>query len=153
MATTTDYTGRKVDFSFFPRTTSGVTVEASLRPQPLVIAGPLKASQNFARIILSSLGERKESPQYGSNLLKELSSGYIRYPVQIEQIFSQESLRVLDYIRRNTPVGYPADETIDSVNLLDYSMESRGSLTLSVQIHLVSGDTETFLLPVVWSKS
>lgn len=153
MATTKNYFNRKIDIALFGETTSGSAVNMGTRPQSLAITGKLKASQNYIRIFLSSLGERKESPLLGSTLIKNFRSNNIAFAAEIQQIFLVENVLVLKWIKERYNQDIPEDERIDNVILLNYAIQPGGKVTLNLQLTTVAGESVAFHLPVVWSNN
>lgn len=152
MSTTVNYTGRKVDIALFGLTNSGTPIDLGLRPTALAITGKLKASQNYIKTLLSQLSERKEDPTYGSGFVSSLKSRNITFPIQITQAFSSANLLVLKYLKDFYDSSVPLDERIDKVDLLNYSIEPGGKISLTLQLYTQAGETYVFYLPVAWSR-
>ena len=153
MPTTTNYSGRKVDIALFGSTPSGAAIEMGMRPTALAITGKLKASQNYIRTLLSMVGERKEDGTYGSELIQSLLSTNISFPIQIQQAFSIQNALVLKWIKSLYTDATALDEQIDTVALLDYSIQPGGKVSLSLQLSTLAGETASFYLPVAWSTT
>ena len=153
MATTKDYFNRKLDIALFGETTSGVPINMGTRPVSLVITGKLKASQNYLRVLLSNLGERKENPLMGSILIKNIRSGNIAFSSEIEQIFLIENVLVLKWIKERYTNDIPNDERIDNVKLLNYAIQSGGRVILDLSLTTVAGETSAIHLPIIWSNN
>ena len=149
-----NYTGRTVDLSIFAGlgvpgvpVASGFTVGSFGASQ--AIAGPAKAAQNYARLLLTPLGSNRARPLLGSNFLPRVRAGAVRYPADLASLFAIENLRVLTFLS-TLPAPAFADEQLAGVTMTAAAVTPTGfamSLTLSV----ASGDTLPFLLPVAWS--
>ena len=153
MAITKNYFNRKIDIALFGETESGVPVSMGTRPVSLVITGKLKASQNYLRVMLSNLGERKEDINFGSTLIKNFRSNNIAFSSEIEQIFLIENVLVLKWIQERYNGDTPEDERIDNVKLLNYDIQSGGRVILNLELTTVAGESALFHLPVVWSNN
>lgn len=153
MATTKNYFNRKVDIALFGETDSGKPIDMGTRPISLVISGKLKASQNYLRVMLSNLAERKEDPLFGSTLIKNFRSNNIAFSSEIEQIFLIENVLVLKWIKERYNNNTPQDEQIDSVQLLNYDIQPGGRVILNLELTTVAGESAAFHLPIVWSNN
>lgn len=153
MATTKNYFNRKLDIALFGETTSGTPIGMGTRPVSLVITGKLKASQNYLRVLLSNLAERKESPLMGSTLIRNIRSGNIAFSSEIEQIFLIENVLVLKWIKERYTDGVPDDERIDNVKLLNYAIQPGGQVILNLNLTTVAGETSVVHLPIIWSNN
>ena len=147
--TSINYYGKRADMSLYPPKVAG-------RPQTMgfgiysakVIAGPLKAAQNYARVLLSSRGERKEDPMYGTYLLSDFSSGNLMLPIQITQTFSVNNLRATTYLFDQYSDITPLDERIQYSRLSNYTVISKTSIDFEIELKTASKETLIFLLPV-----
>jgi hypothetical protein len=153
MATTKDYFNRKLDIALFGETVSGVPIDMGTRPTSLVITGKLKASQNYLRVMLSNLGERKEDSLLGSTLIKNLKSSNIAFTSEIQQIFLIENVLVLKWIKERYNNDVPNDERIDNVKLKNFSIQPGGKVILDLELTTVAGESLPFHLPIIWSNN
>jgi hypothetical protein len=153
MPTTTNYSNRLIDLSLFPEKTSESPVNLGIRPIPLVITGKLKASQNYIRILLSDVGERKENKLFGSTLYSSFKTTNISFPVQIYQIFSSQNLLVLKWIKERYNDQTPLDERIEKVELINYGVQPGGQIILDIKLYTQAGETAEIHLPVKWQKT
>ena len=146
----TNYSGRTVDLSIFPDLSAiGIPAESKLSIQPKAVAGIAMAVQNFARILLTPLGNYRADPLMGSNFSQKLSNRYILYPSDLQQVFLIESARVLDYMASHYGSA-PLDERIQSVSLLSSSVRST-TISMTIAVVTAAGNTVSFILPVVWN--
>lgn len=148
--TTINYTGRAVDIALFGLSTDGRAVNMGIRPTALAITGKLKSSQNYIRALLSTVGERKEHPTFGSDLIKEFKSSNISFPSQIDQIFAICNISVLKWLKDRYYDTTPEDEQVSSAQLLSYSVEPGGKISLNIQLTTMAGESVAFHLPVTW---
>jgi hypothetical protein len=151
MTTSQNYSGRKVDLSLFPdlkspSTPVSMTVEGAGR----VIAGAAKAAQGFLLALLSSQGERPGDPEFGTKLLYRLRTGGVRYPSDIDQIFTMEASRAMDWWNSKSKLR-PTDEQIKNVELVARNI-SQTDISMSMVLTTLGGDNVTLLLPVKWSN-
>ena len=147
--TSVNYYGKRADMSLYPPKVAGVPQTMGFGVYPAkVIAGPLKAAQNYARVLLSSRGERKEDPDYGTNLLSDFASGNLMLPIQITQTFSVNNLRAMIYLKGQYQSSTPLDERIKSASLVDYTVVSKTSINFEIELKTASKETLLFLLPV-----
>jgi hypothetical protein len=153
MATTKNYFNRKLDIALFGETISGVPINMGTRPTSLVITGKLKASQNYLRVLLSNLGERKENELMGSTLIKNIKSGNVSFSSEVEQIFLIENVLVLKWIKERYTDDIPDDERIDNVKLLNFDIQPGGQVILNLSLTTVAGETSAVHLPIVWSNN
>jgi hypothetical protein len=152
MAATKNYTGRKVDLCLYPGlAASGVPVPARVGLFSRVIAGPGKAAQNFARILLTPLGTYRAYPKLGSNFMLRLEQGFVRFDVDLLHLFAGESLGVLTFMRSLATAVTPLDEQLAEVVMTSYSVQ-RGVVSLTLQFTTRAGVGTSFLLPVAWSS-
>jgi hypothetical protein len=147
---TQNYQGRRVDLSIFPGLrVSGQSVPAGFGPHPRVIAGPAKAAQNYARLLLTPLGSNRARPALGSHFLSRVRAGFVRYPADLASLFAIENLRVFNFLN-SLPAPDRVDEQLESVVLENYALQP-GGLTMTLAVRVASGDALPFLLPVVWN--
>jgi hypothetical protein len=147
--TSINYFNRKIDISFFPKKKEDASqllgFGGSHAPS---ISGPLKASQNYIRVLLSSAGERSEDPSLGTKLIKDFSSKNMIFPMQISQNFAINSLLATNYLRKNYSSDTPADERVLGAKLLNYSIVGKTYINLEIELKTESKDALVFLLPV-----
>ncbi len=147
--TSVNYYGKRADMSLYPPKVAGVPQTMGFGIYPAkVIAGPLKAAQNYARVLLSSRGERKEDPDYGTDLISDFASGNLMLPIQITQTFSVNSLRALVYLKTKYQDSTPLDERIKSASLANYTIVSKTIVDFEIELETASKETLLFLLPV-----
>jgi hypothetical protein len=147
--TSTNYIGRKIDMSLYPKKSADLPQTMGIGPlSVLSISGPLKAAQNYARVILSRSGERSEDSGFGTDLLTDFSSSNLKFPMQVLQSFSINSLLAINYLKSKYTADTPPDERIKSARLISYSIIGRTSINLNVELNISSGEKLTFLLPV-----
>lgn len=149
--TTVDYTNRSVDLALFGLSENGAAIDMGVRPMALAITGKLKASQNYIRALLSSVGERKEDPTFGSGLISDMKSSNISFPIQIDQAFAIQNASVLKWMKDLYDSSIPDDEQVKSTKLLSYSIEPGGKISLYIQLTTQAGESVAFHLPVAWS--
>jgi len=143
------YSGRKVDMSTYPAKSGSSPQLLGFGSMPaLAIAGSLKASQNFLRMLLSSKGERREDPEFGSEFSSGLSSSNLVHPIQVYQIFSRSAVRILRKLSEEYTDDTPDDEKIKSAELILFNMSSPTSIELDIEITMDSEEEMSFLLPV-----
>ena len=111
--TTKSYAGRKVDISL-----NGVLIDNPVETLNVdgrfrYVTGHIMAVQNFIRALLTPLGHFKSSPEFGSNLLSEISPGNKLYPDDLPNTFAIESLRVIEYLFETKGNEVPDDEVIE----------------------------------------
>lgn len=149
--TTKNYSGRKVDLSIFPvATAAGSASQATIGTNARAIAGPSKVAQNFMRLLLTPLGSLRGDPGAGSNFLDHVRGGYIKFPIDLQQLFSIEAYRVTDYLRRTARPDAPKDEIIRSA-ILDKFSSSGGTILLSISLTTEEDSLYKFTLPVAWN--
>lgn len=147
--TSVNYYGRRADMSLYPPKVFGQPQTMGFGIYPAkAIAGPLKAAQNYARVLLASRGEKLEDPTYGTNLISDFSSGNLMLPMQITQSFSLNNLRAMIYLREKYEDSTPLDEKIKSATLIDYVIVSKTIVDFEIELVTDSQETLTFLLPV-----
>lgn len=152
IATSKNYTGRKVDLSLYPEiAVSGVPVEGKISPSSRAIAGPSKVAQNFVRILLTPLGKYRAHPKLGSDFMLRLRQGFVRFDVDLLHLFTGEALGVVEFMEAQTTIDTPLDERIAAVELVEYSV-IQGSVRLRARLTTQAGDNTTFLLPVSWGN-
>lgn len=149
-ATSTDYSGRQVDFSLFPESSApNVATEMSFGFGGKAIAGPLALSQAFAVALLTPLGHYKSDPNFGSTLIADLSEKKIELPSDILHAFALSSIGVVSYLD-SARANAPSDEKIATVRLADYNV-SGTVIEMTIVMTTMAGQSVTFLLPVQWS--
>ena len=141
---------RKYDMSFYPlpNAADGRSDLGFGKGNVLAARGPLKASQNYMRVLLTKKGERPEDPQCGTRFSEEISSGRIFLPIQVKQVFSANSLSAILYLQSKYPKDTPLDERVKDA-ILDYFTQTSPTV-VEMQISLYLQDTTkyAFLLPV-----
>jgi len=147
--TSFNYTGRKVDMSIYPEKILDSPQILGFGNGPaLVISGPLKAAQNYARILLSKKGEHADDPSFGTSLLMDLVSGNMLHPIKISQAFAMANLDAMAYLYKKYKEDTPLDEKIKFVTLLEYSSSSPTDISFRAELTMASKDSLTFLLPI-----
>lgn len=150
-STSTSYTGRLVDLSLFPEIRSaGVPADMTLEPSGAVVAGVSKAVQGFLICLLSSEGENREDPFFGTNFRSRMILTNVRYPSDVDQIFTLEASKAIDWWNRNSK-SRPLDEQIKTVELVSQSLTST-KVSLRLKLYSKSESDIDFLLPVNWSN-
>lgn len=150
--TTVNYTNRTVDVALFGLSEDGASINMGLRPTALAITGKLKASQNYIRLMFSTIGERKEDPTLGSDMVHEFKTTNISLPIQIEQTFAIYNVSVLKWMKDwYAELSVPEDEQVKSTKLLSYSIQPGGKISLYIQLSTQAGESVAFYLPVAWS--
>ena len=147
--TSFNYFGKKVDMSIYP-----IKIEDNLQTlgfgngSALIISGPLKAAQNYARILLSRKGEHIDDPLFGTSLLLDLSSGNMLHPMRVSQAFSMANLDAMVYLYKKYTADTPLDEKIKFVTLLEYTSSGPTDISFRAELTMASQDSLTFLLPI-----
>ena len=154
----TNYLGRTVDLSIFAGlavsgvpVASGFTVASDSFGATQAVAGPSKAAQNYARVLLTPLGSNRARPLLGSNFLPKVRAGAVRYPADLASLFAIENLRVLTFLSTLPAPAFP-DERVQTVTMTAAAVNPTG-FAMSLSLTVASGDTLPFLLPVAWSVS
>jgi len=148
MAVKTDYTGRSVDLFIFggakPQGQQDIALSFVDNAGQLT-TGIQKAIQTFVMLLLTESGTRQGDSNFGTTFLTELrqaniTSGAIpiSFRVAVETILDQQRLYI-------TAVD---DETIDTVELLDFSVVDKTNVKLSVKLTTLAGDSRDIILPV-----
>lgn len=151
MTTTQNYTGRKVDLSLFPELKNPlVPVAMSVAGPSKIIAGPAKAAQNFLFALLGREGERPGDPLFGTQFLSRLTQGAVRYPSDVDQIFTLEASKAVEWWNSKSKLR-PLDEQIKGVSLTNQST-SQSNIVLAVSLTTRGESSTTFLIPVNWSN-
>ena len=151
MQTSTDYTNRKVDLSIFPGIQfANLLADDALGPNSRSIAGPSKVAQNFLRLLMTPLGSYPSDLLLGSNFMLRLRNGSIKLPIDLQQAFSAEALRVTEWMSSHYGSA-PDDEKIASVSLENFTI-NRGMIQLTINLTTQADSNATFLLPVVWNN-
>jgi hypothetical protein len=149
-STTTNYSGRIVDISLFNQGDSDNLSNLGIRPQSLVITGKLKASQNYLRILLSNIGERKEEPLLGSDVVSIFKSCNFSFMSQVTQNFSIANENTIKYIKSKYTSDTPTDERIDKVIINNLEFNAGGKILLYLTLYTVDAEAHSFYLPVTW---
>lgn len=149
-STTTNYSGRLVDISLFNQGDSDNLSNLGIRPQSLVITGKLKASQNYLRILLSSIGERKEEPLLGSDAISIFKSSNFSFMSQVTQNFSIANENTIKYIKSKYTSNTPVDERIDKVIVNNLEFSAGGKILLYLTLYTVDAEAHSFYIPVTW---
>lgn len=152
--TSTDYTRRRVDLSFFPAlATPDVPVEMSIATPgggTRAIAGASKVSQKFIKVFLTDKGSDRLRPTKGTAFPGMLRRGYFFMSQgEVFQIFNMQALAAVSYIQANTPPGTPLDEQIKSAALKNYTAVP-GQISFRINLTTEAGEVSDFLLPVSW---
>jgi hypothetical protein len=149
-STTTNYSGRLVDISLFNQGDSNNLSNLGVRPQSLVITGKLKASQNYLRILLSNIGERKEDPLFGSDVVSVFKSCNFSFMSQVNQNFSIANENTIKYIKSKYTNDTPIDERIDKVEINNLEFSAGGKVSLYLTLYTLNAEEYNFYLPVTW---
>jgi hypothetical protein len=151
-AISTNYSGRRVDLSLFPRLLlPNAPVEMEVSRLPMSIAGPAKAAQGFVKSLLTAQGEIPGDPTAGTNFFARISNSSIRYPSDMEHLFLIESSKAVDAWNESSAGSRPLDEQINRVALVGLEIGIQG-VSISIELFTRAGESTTFLLPVNWSK-
>ena len=151
MSTSQNYSGRKVDLSLFPELkTPSVLATMTVAGPGRVIAGPAKAAQNFLFALLGREGERPGDPDFGTQFLARLTQGSVRYPSDVDQIFTLEASKAVDWWNSKSKLR-PLDEQIKGVSLTNQSVD-QSKILLSVSLTTRGDGSTAFLIPVNWSN-
>ena len=149
-STTINYSNRLVDISLFNERDADNVSNLGVRPQSLVITGKLKASQNYLRILLSNIGERKEEPLLGSDIVSIFKSSNFSFMSQVTQNFSIANLKTVNYIKSKYTKNTPVDEKIDKVEVINLKFTAGGKISLHLVLYTQLAEIHDFYLPVTW---
>jgi hypothetical protein len=144
----TDYTGRKADLSLFPQQKVPlVLAPLEFSASPKSIAGILKGSQNYLRVLLTPRGCYKSDPTFGTQLVQQIRSGSLKYPGDVLHLFAMESGKAESWIRQRESSSDPADERIGTVVLESFDLD-RTRLKMDLTYTSASGENISLLVPV-----
>lgn len=155
MNVATSYSNRQVDIELLQSITAvkptAVSV-SSVSKVPKNVTGPQKAVQRYALIFLSTLGDVRFDPTFGTNFLISVAAGSIQNNAQLLNAFAVANAAVLTILEiedsDDTYGTIPDDERITAAELTDYEVDvSRGRILIYIQLTLASGDTTSFILP------
>lgn len=161
MATTTNYSGRRVDLLVFHDWVSEGEGQASIYAgiadrvtgRGAVVTGIMKLAQLFTIRFLTEKGSSYYNPEYGTEFLTDLRSGIIRGDSAMQSAFSaavaDAKMQMLAEVDKREEAGetVPDDEKLRSVTLRDYILTEDG-LDLSVEILSEAGVRRTVVLPI-----
>lgn len=146
--TSTNHSGRKLDLCLFPSMTApGLTSMEIPGTVPKATAGRNKASQNFARLLLTPLGTWRSDAEAGSNVSSKFLSGIPFTFDQIPSFFAAECLSVIELMARQHQTGTPEDEKIVSSTLVSHTA-SAGVLSVRIALTYADGAGTELILPV-----
>jgi len=156
---TTDYTGRSKDISIAsgvdPRIASPQKVTPSFGAVSSYCAGVQKLVQRFMIALTTVKGSQPEFPDFGTDLLKKISTSSLTTIGDLTHAFNFASASVVASFRaaqeRAEDPG-PEDEQLDTALLTDVEVTSSFNVSYKVSLYTKAGNTYDFLLPIPLSK-
>ena len=150
----TDYTGRTVDLLIFQGVEEfgNQPIETGWGTAGQLCTGIQKVAQSWLVLFLTEQGSVLNEPTRGSSFLQAVRSGRIQVDEDIPAEFaiaSAQVSRTMGFDASNSNTELESDEILDSVELLDYDLDTSTSLLrLRVQLTSLAGDTRTIFLPI-----
>jgi len=147
MTVSQNYAGRAVDICVLDTSNKdGVElINVGFLGSGSAVSGPYKIVQKFAKFLLTDLGSVPAEPNYGTDFIRRLLGGQIQTISELRIRFFQELGEIKTYIA-NSVENPPADETLVSVQLEDFSNVSQDDVVMKLRFTFL--DQSTILAPV-----
>lgn len=146
MATSTDYTGRRVDVWGYRGGYTG-ELNADLFSQ-MVCAGILCLAQRWVIAFLTEAGSLPFNPNRGTSFIPRLRAGELRSEADVSAAFLLALAEMVDQMDAEETDDTPDDERYASAELLEVGLLPNGKLSLTVSLTSVAGTSRTVLVPV-----
>lgn len=148
-----DYNNRTVDLLLLKTVFSPVSdkiVDPDVSSEPMMVTGIEKLVQRFTLLFLTQLGTVRNSEREGTEFMSNLGSGRIYDESTLRSAASAANNAAMSQIRsEDARLGTPDDEALERSVVIDAKLD-RGSSTVSLTIGIttVSGDTYTYITPI-----
>jgi len=152
MASSVDYTGRKVDLNIFQgvQPVGDTQVYLGLGDAGEVVTGIQKLCQAFAKIFLTITGTMEYHPTMGTNFVSAVKTGRIQDEADVRGEFALAADTVRQILNLDAEkTNPPDDEALASTTLEQVSVDKAASkITLFVRVTSVAGNSRVVYLPV-----
>lgn len=150
------YAGRSVDLACLFGSFSEGPNEPSLMalidpaggfPGGGVVTGPQKLAQRLLVLLLTPRGSQRYRPDAGSDFVTDGARGLWRTPADVRLSFGGARSDVLSQLRAAEAAADPDDERIEELALGEVAI-ALGTVSVTLTMTTVAGDTATLVLPV-----
>lgn len=152
-----DYAGRTVDLLLLktvldvPVVNERVGIDVSnVDGVPMIVSGVEKMVQRFALAFINAMGSAKFRPDYGTDLVPQVSKGMV-YNMSTLQVEAAEAnlLARTQVIMGDDGEDTPDDERLVASEVVDLEFSrSKAKIKISIKLTTAAGKSYTYIIPV-----